>query len=350
MNKYLTSGKKGSVAVGTGLVALDIVINGRASSPIGVWAGGTCGNVLTILSFLGWKSYPIARLSNDPFADILTSDLEKWKVKTEFVEKSASGSTPIIVQRIKKNKEGFPKHSYGWNCPSCGARLPSYKAVLSEDAVNIAERLPESNVFFFDRVSRGAIDLAKQCHEDGAIVCFEPTSARDESQFMECLQVADIVKYSHDYADRLPNIPVSSNVFLEIETHGDAGLRFRHTAKGKRNNWEFLDGFEFEEFVDAAGSGDWMTAGLLHLLSQNGRGSLRRSGANRIRNVLSIAQGLAALNCQFEGARGMMYSLTLSQVQAALHELVDELLILDAADYLENAFDIDESKCPACCV
>lgn len=350
MRNYLTSGKRGCVAIGTGLVALDVVINGRSSSPIGVWAGGTCGNVLTILSFLGWKSFPVARLSNDLFAEMLTGDLEKWKVKTDFVEKAESGSTPIIVQRIKKGKEGFPKHSFGWNCPSCGARLPAYKAVLSESANAIADHLPLSEVFFFDRVSRGAIELAKQCHDDGAIVCFEPTSARNESQFFECLEIADIVKYSHDYADRIPTIPASANVFLEIETRGNAGLRFRNLEKGERRNWEFLDSFEFDEYVDAAGSGDWLTAGLLHLLSQSGRGGLRRSGTDRLRNALSIAQGLAALNCQFEGARGMMYALTLSQVQVALHELVDELLILDPTDYLENAFEVDESKCPACSV
>ena len=46
------------VVVGTGLVALDIVINSDVHRPPQLWAGGTCGNVLTILSYLGWHAYP----------------------------------------------------------------------------------------------------------------------------------------------------------------------------------------------------------------------------------------------------------------------------------------------------
>ena len=48
---------------GTGLVALDIVIGSDANESAYHWAGGTCGNVLTILSYLNWTSFPIARLN-----------------------------------------------------------------------------------------------------------------------------------------------------------------------------------------------------------------------------------------------------------------------------------------------
>jgi fructokinase len=50
------------IAYGTGFVSLDIVISSDPSEPSYHWAGGTCSNVLTILSYLGWKSFPIARL------------------------------------------------------------------------------------------------------------------------------------------------------------------------------------------------------------------------------------------------------------------------------------------------
>ena len=303
---------------------------------------------MAILSFLGWDSFPIARLKDDLFAELLVADLKRWKVKTKFLERSESGSTPIIVQRIKKNKQGIPHHTFGWNCPNCGSRLPGYKAVLSETAETVADKLPESNVFFFDRVSRGAVELAKSCREAGAVVCFEPTSVKDDKLFAECLGVSDIVKYSNDYSARLPNIPVSSNVILEIETMGNAGLRFRHCKGGKRSNWERSEGFEFEDFIDTAGAGDWLTAGLLHLLAKSGRSGLRRCGTDRIRKALEVGQGLSGLNCQFEGARGMMYALKLSEVEIALSELIDELMILDSHDYLGNDFTNDESKCPAC--
>ena len=45
--------------VGTGLVALDVVVSG---DDVKYFAGGTCGNVLTCLSYLGWDAKPVARL------------------------------------------------------------------------------------------------------------------------------------------------------------------------------------------------------------------------------------------------------------------------------------------------
>jgi hypothetical protein len=51
--------------LGTGLIALDVVINTEFDRVPFFWAGGTCGNVMTILSSLGWDSYPVARLNGD---------------------------------------------------------------------------------------------------------------------------------------------------------------------------------------------------------------------------------------------------------------------------------------------
>ena len=58
MNKYPPS------VYGTGLISLDIIVSMRPEEHYH-WSGGTCGNVLTILSYLGWESFPIARLNSD---------------------------------------------------------------------------------------------------------------------------------------------------------------------------------------------------------------------------------------------------------------------------------------------
>ena len=47
---------------GTGLIALDMVIGPDPETPVRCWAGGTCGNVLSILAWFGWDAYPIARM------------------------------------------------------------------------------------------------------------------------------------------------------------------------------------------------------------------------------------------------------------------------------------------------
>lgn len=46
-------------------------------------------------------------------------------------------------------------------------------------------RLPAAEVFFFDRVSRGALQLAKASSERGAVVVFEPSGVGDPNLFRE---------------------------------------------------------------------------------------------------------------------------------------------------------------------
>ena len=58
------------------MVALDVILNGNPLSKPKLQAGGSCGNVLTILSFLGWKSFPIARLSKNSGTKSIVQDLK----------------------------------------------------------------------------------------------------------------------------------------------------------------------------------------------------------------------------------------------------------------------------------
>ena len=140
------------LAVGMGLVALDVVFTTNGYVAPRCYAGGTCGNVLTILSYLGWRSLPVSRLRADKPGERLVQDLQRWGVSTEFVTQSPDGSTPVIVQRIRCSAGGVPRHSFSWRCPSCGAHLPGYKPVLASDIEATALAIPRGAVFFFDRV------------------------------------------------------------------------------------------------------------------------------------------------------------------------------------------------------
>src|SRR3989304_7930160 len=102
---------------GTGLIALDLVISTDESQPIRSWLGGTCGNVLAILSYLGWDSYPIARLNGDVASLRVKSDLLRWGIHLDFVECTPTSTTPIIVQQIQRDKNGMPTHKFTWSCP-----------------------------------------------------------------------------------------------------------------------------------------------------------------------------------------------------------------------------------------
>ncbi len=117
------------IVVGTGLVALDIVFGPNGGESLGRWAGGTCGNVLTILSCLGWASYPVARLADDEYAHLLREDLSSWGVHLDYIYHGATGSTPIIVQYIGRDERGKFIHIFSFKCKVCGNHLPGFRPV-----------------------------------------------------------------------------------------------------------------------------------------------------------------------------------------------------------------------------
>jgi fructokinase len=304
--------------VGTGLVALDVVYNVDSDRPSRLYAGGTCGNVLTVLSYLGWGSVPVSRLAPGPAGDRLLEDLRRWDVSTEFVSREEGGSTPVVIERIGRTTAGEPYHTFSWRCPACGAHLPGYRPVPATAARELAAALPAAQVFFFDRVSRGALVLAEACARGGAAVVFEPSGVGDPGLFCEAWRLAHVVKYSHERLRDLAGLELTpadrEAVLLEVETVGSEGLRYRSRLPGSRmRGWQTLDAVLAPEVKDAAGSGDWCTAGLLDKLARTGLAGLKRASGETLREAIRHGQALAAWNCGFEGARGGMYQMDASE-------------------------------------
>ncbi len=299
------------LALGTGLVALDVIVTeGVRSEPLLV-TGGTCGNVLLALSYLGFRAAPICRLRCDEAAGLIRRELRAWGVDIRYVSMGADGSTPVIFQTIRQNSNGAASHSFSWRCPSCGARLPGYKPALATTAEMIAAKMPAPCVFFLDRVNRGSLILAAKASELGALVVFEPSGVGDHGLFMEAWSLAHVVKYSHE---RLADIPDSlefgSSQLLQIETLGADGLRYR--AKfGRRiiSPWKLLPVAKAPAVVDTAGAGDWCTAGLLQKLGREGAEGFRGLSPAAVEAGLKFGQALAAWNCGYAGARGGMNSM-----------------------------------------
>ncbi|MBC9813942.1 carbohydrate kinase [Crocinitomicaceae bacterium CZZ-1] len=310
-----------NVCLGSGLVALDVIVNGNPSTPAKLCAGGSCGNVLSILSFLGWKSSPIARLSNNNASENLLNDFKKFNVNTSLISCTSDGSTPIIIHRILKDKFGNPKHKFEFKIPETGVWLPQYKPTLKTAVDSIINEEPTANVFFFDRISRSALNLAKYYKSKGALIVFEPSSMKNDKAFQEALALANIVKFSHErianYDTEFPQ-PMCD---LEIQTLGKDGLKYRLKAS-KSNLWKLIPPFLIEGVIDTAGAGDWCTAGIISKLGHKGVKSFFDSGLNEIENALNFGQALGAVNCIFFGARGMMYNLTPNMLENYISELI----------------------------
>ncbi len=327
-----------STCTGIGLIALDVIMNGAIDAPPKFQAGGSCGNVLAILAFLQWESYPIGRLANNFATKILIDDLQAWEVRTPFLSVEDTGSTPIIIHRILKGKNGEPKHKFEFRDPKSGSWLPRFKAVIAKKVQEIESELPDSDVHYFDRVSRSSIELAKIYKDRGALIVFEPTSVSNEKQFLECLEVADILKFAND---RLPNYRAKFNksrVPLEIETAGKEGLSYRFRS----NKWIEIGAFEVADVVDAAGAGDWCTAGFINKLGLNGRNSFEEASEVDIVNALRYGQALSAINCKFNGARGIMYNFERDLLDTAI-QYVHESKDLEVSSKKETQTSLSDS-------
>jgi fructokinase len=348
MNEHLSgaSGRK-PICVGTGLISLDIITGHELTMPVKL-AGGSCGNVLSILAYLHWKSYPIARLKDDSAAKVVVSDMQRWYVNTSLVYHNSLGTTPIIIQRNSSNSVGDPKHRYEFTCPQCGSWLPRYRPVPKRDLSWLLEAMPVPQVFYFDRVSASSVILAQKARSLGALIVFEPSSLGDQTLFLKCVGLADIVKFAHDRFDTLDQITRNMMIPLEVQTLGARGLRYRCTYDGQKNPWEQLNAFKVQGVRDTAGAGDWCTAGLIHHLGRLGRSGFQTANPSRIQAALQFGQMLAAVNCKYEGARGCMYHLSRQDLNEALLCIQEEnpqQLFVNQVPLFNTQ---DQFSCPQC--
>lgn len=321
------------VVAGTGLVALDVVINHVTRSPQKVFVGGTCGNVLTILNYLGWVSYPIARMDRDAASKKALADFKKWGVHTDLTQCLPAGDTPVVIHNIRRSQDGNNYHRFTFTCPNCGAWLPGYKPVTTSAVEGILIKLPQTKVFFFDRLSRAAINLAKAYAEQEALVVFEPSGLGDPKLFREALPHVHILKYSNERLNEMSGLHFTHTPLLTIETLGSEGLRYRSKIPScKTDGWQSLNAFNLKTVTDTAGAGDWCTAGIIHLLGTNGAAGFSQTSPGTLRQALMFGQAMAAWNCQFESARGGMYVMD----KRTFHHQINKILLGDA-DKLESA-------------
>lgn len=303
------------VCAGTGLIVLDMLKTDDAAN-LRSWAGGSCANVLTILSYLGWQSYPVARIGDDEVAEAVLSDLQTFGVRTDWVFRDASLRTPVILEILHNEAHGIPTHKFQFVCPECGHWFPQYRPILAKTATSICGSLPIPKVFYFDRVSRGALELAEYAKSKGAVVFFEPSGIKDPKLFVEGLRISDIVKYS---CDRLqPDLPGNVVIPLEVETLGSEGLMYR--IRG--SDWKVMTGYRVS-VKDTAGAGDWCSAGLIHALFALGTSSVADSSEDRIADALDFGQILAATKCMFEGPRSFMYETSEVALEALTQRIIN---------------------------
>jgi sugar/nucleoside kinase (ribokinase family) len=333
---------------GTGLIALDLVLGLDPQAPVHSAAGGTCGNVLSILAYLGWDSFPIARMNGDPASERVRADMAQWGVRLDYIACEPTAQTPIIIQKIQRGRDGKPSHRFSWACPRCGQWLPAFKPVTIAAVETVGTAMSDISVFFFDRLSRAALSLAKEAADHGAVVMFEPSGRGSEKLMAEAVGLAHIVKYADQRLADLAGVMDSETAaLLEVQTLGEHGLKYRHRFDDEPSDWIHMDAVRAPRLTDSCGSGDWCTAGLLAQVATDGQSGLRRGGRELARSAIHYGQALAAWNCGFEGARGGMYAVTRDIFDQQIAALLDGQLEQAIGPVADREFE-DLVECPAC--
>ena len=310
---------------GTGLVTLDLIMGPKPESPVQTRAGGTCGNVLTTLAYLGWQAFPIARMNDDPASRRVKGDMKRWGVRLDFAGCSPTSHTPMIVQEIRPGPDGAPTHRFSWVCPRCGRWLPGFRALTLGAVERVASNLAGAAVFFMDRLSPAALKLAARASSEGAVIMFELSNKVDPKLYTKALGLAHIVKYSNErIREAGPAMERGSTTLVEIQTLGAKGLRYRHRFDRRVSRWINMEAVPVPCLMDSCGAGDWCTAGLLAKAASCGQDTFRNNGAEAIHQALQYGQALAALNCGFEGARGAMYAIHQNDFDAQIRNLVQD--------------------------
>ncbi len=336
---------------GTGLLTLDLIFGPDDEQPARWFAGGTCGNVLAILSFLGWQSFPITRLNGDVASQIVRRDLMELGVNLDYATLRPQAPTPIIVHRINRNSADMKSHRFSIQCPYCRSRLPSFRAVRNDTALETLSHWIPPTVFFLDRASRGMLTLAQAAAEAGALVVFEPSASVNSQHMLEAMRIAHIVKYADErFPEPLNAMEFSDSTRIEIQTSGSSGFRFRSRLAGRVSGWNYRSALLAENIADSAGAGDWFTAALISKFP-NGLDDLQELSSSDLDDIFGYANAAAAWNCFFEGARTGMYAMSREMFTANVRDLQEGHLRMttdfDAATFGVDVTDVSPA-CPAC--
>ena len=106
--------------LGAGLVCLDII---KDFNSISYLNGGSCGNVTTALSFMGWNSSVITKRYEGNAGKIINENLINSGVSQITVGKKTIEAPMIIEELISKNGL-YLKHKFLMTCAECGQNLP----------------------------------------------------------------------------------------------------------------------------------------------------------------------------------------------------------------------------------
>ena len=293
----------GLTCLGAGTFPLDNLQEkiGKNVNIIYQHVGGTAGNVMTILAWMGWHTLPAARLDDSEVGFQLKADMEAYGCDTRLVSNAPDGSTTILDIIHKTGRDGKPKTAYMAHSPR-GGRFVNHRFWTLKQAQELFDSLEEMpDVFFFDRCAPGNILLAQLFHEHGVLVYYEPNEPVDRN-FLRAVAASDIVKFSNE---KHPDVSFTEGFTdkLFIQTLNEKGLRFKLRSEG----WITIPPEQNPNAVDGEGAGDWTTSAFINEMGHHRMLTFDRIHLPNVTHCLEEAQRVASQSVSYIGAKGLIH-------------------------------------------
>ena len=324
----------GKTCMGTGNFSFDIITqreypngfvvgkrNRFEEKILAMEIGNTCGNVMTMLPYLGVKTFPVAKLDVSPQGFQMKRDMKAYGADVRFVSNTLTGGTTILRCMHKLDDDGQPTMGHkgstaGKPWTGLSAR-PSRKYLSSkggevEALVDSMDFIPD--VFFFDVAQAGHRILAERLREKGSLVYFECDSDghRIENEksrqaahrlFLRCVEASDVVKMSGEYVQDLSFADAYTDK-LFVQTLGADGLRFKLGG----GQWIRLAPVVNPDYKDYEGAGDWTSTTLIAAICSKDMLKVKDMTEEAVREALTMAQQMASYSVGFYGSKGLIHA------------------------------------------
>ena len=259
--------------------------------------GGTCGNVMCILSWLGWEVRPLACLDDSPEGLKITEDLKRYGCDCRYVTNTPGGGTTLLRCTHKKTADGEHVMSVRAGSPG-GSLFPKRHFLRARDeAPAFLETLEEAPaVFFFDDPAAGNRLIAKELHKRGSLVYFEPSKVVSNAD-LEAVAISDVIKFSDENVPDVSFVDAYKDKVF-IQSMGAKGARF----KFKGEPWVMIEDATNESVVDTEGAGDWLSSEFINAIIGAGKDFTYED----VRNALLTAMGWAGVSVRYMGSKGLI--------------------------------------------
>lgn len=264
--------------------------------------GGTCGNVMAILPYLGVSTLPMLKLDDSRESIRVKESLGQYGADTRFVTNETDGGCYILDCTHRMDKEGNKVAKFHKRGPN-GSMFTKQRFLKMEEATAFAEALDFiPDVFFFDNQAAAHYCIANVLRTKGTLVYFEPEGYDGKiGAFRKRVDASDIVKYSGEKVlDESWQQGYTDKLF--IKTLKEKGVAF--SLRG--GEWQIVPPVPNDNVVDTEGAGDTLTSTFIAELCKGGHLKAAELTEEIVRAALEKAQAMASKSVSYLGSKGMI--------------------------------------------